>query len=91
MQYLWSELHTLIWAHVHDGYKQKPGLDIHINSGNQSQAAGRHTEKSLQSTHCKGQIMYLNRLQCDGDIKQEIAVVKKTIEEIYGEETYWQS
>lgn len=35
--------------------------------------------------------MYLNRPQCAGDIKQEIAVLKKTIEETHGEETYWQS
>lgn len=83
--------HTCLGAHVHDGYKWKPGWDICINFGNQSQAVGRHTEKPLQSTHCKGQIMYLNRLHCAGDMKQEIAVLKKTIEEIYGEETYWQS
>lgn len=35
--------------------------------------------------------MYLNRLHGAGDIKQEIAVLKKTVAEIYGEETYWQS
>lgn len=35
--------------------------------------------------------MYLNKLQCAGAIEQETDVLKKTTEEIYGEETYWQS
>lgn len=47
------DTHTHPGARVHGGYKWKPGWDIYINFGNQSQTVGRHTEKPLQSTHWK--------------------------------------